>query len=104
MTRDRFYELGQFFGGYFHQDWREDASDWRSVVQGYLEIESPGRIRAVATQMGKLLSMDLEEARLGRTMSDLGNDSSPPPGMTHREWLYAMHGMFKEAVAKNRRR
>jgi hypothetical protein len=102
MKKERFYELDQFFGGYFHEDWKLDASDWQSVVQNFLRDCSPERVRAVATQLGMLLSMNLDEERLGEMVLDMGVSHYPPQSMTYYEWLSAIHEILREAVARNR--
>jgi len=102
MTRERFHELGQFFGGYFHQDWGLDASDWQSVIRRFVEDASPDEIRMVATQLGMLLSMSVDDERLHAALLELGCDWTPRDEMSDREWLYAIHNILRSAVATNR--
>jgi hypothetical protein len=99
--KERFYELGQFFGGYFHQDWKLDASDWQSVVQRFLQDSLPDEVRTVATQLGILLAKNLDEESLGDVVLDM-DGNRPHPQMTYYAWLSAIHQILREAVARNK--
>ncbi|OBG12524.1 hypothetical protein A5765_14295 [Mycolicibacterium celeriflavum] len=82
------YDVEQFFGAYFHQDWPLEAEDWQGIVDHYAasSARTSEQLRALATH--------IDEFRDGRpgsdlpaAMLDMGGFYDPRPEMTYAEWL-----------------
>ena len=82
------YDLEQFFGAYFHQDWPLEVDDWQGVVDQY--SASPTRtsqqLRALATHIDEF-RCSRPASELSTTMMDMGGFYDPRPEMTYEEWL-----------------
>lgn len=100
MKREHFPELSQFFGCYFHQDWRLEASDWQGAVKNFV-IENPADfVRAVTEELGRFLALNLDQKEMGAALDELGSAYSPGPEMSDKEWLHCLHDLLREAVAQ----
>jgi hypothetical protein len=97
MMRDRFPDLAYFFGCYFHQDWDLEANTWQGVVQNFLNGEHPDYVKAATTQLGQLLSMNLDEKALEEALDELGNFRSPAP-QTYGAWLNELHWLLRRGI------
>jgi len=63
--------LEEFFGIYFHQDWREDSATASGIVERYLAEWPPEEIRGAAQELHRLLAEPLTEAELADTRGEL---------------------------------
>lgn len=86
------YELRQFFGGYFHQDWDIAAPDWEGVVNVFLdETRDPATAIHIATLIDDFLAshQDETEPELERLLfKDLCCEYLPSGGgLSARAWL-----------------
>src|SRR5262245_49619178 len=97
MMRERFPELGQFFGCYLHQDWRLEASDWQGAAQNYVEHEPPELVKAATTQLGQLLAMDLNDQHLEAVLDEMGNAFDPGP-LSYGTWLGELHWYLRRGI------
>jgi hypothetical protein len=88
MMRDRYPELHQFFGGYYHQDWRMDHSTTEAVLHSFIGDSAPHERAMISAQLREVLA--LSDAQLADAVFDLGAYYDPTPdGQTMREWLQA---------------
>jgi len=81
--------LGQFLGGYFHQDWTLDHGTWQDVVRNYVRSESPDAVRRAGTQLRSLVTAEIDDPTLERQVhNDYGCFFSPGSiGLGMRQWL-----------------
>ncbi|HEY9328279.1 MAG TPA: contact-dependent growth inhibition system immunity protein [Streptomyces sp.] len=85
--RERFPELNQFLGAYFHQDFSDEYASYRDAIDDYLSGASENDLDRLLRDITELLTMATTDRHLKETASDLGMDVSPPPGVGLRQWL-----------------
>lgn len=80
--------LGQFFGGYFHQDWDiEGATSWRDVIAQYAR-EVPGpQVQRVCEDLRDWLSETASEGNENLPPSFACDYNPRPDGLTERQWV-----------------
>ena len=84
----RYPEIAQFFGGYLHQDWPEDAGSWEAAVDQFLAGESAEHVRRAVADLERLLDERRNDVELSRALDAFGNAYDPTPdGLSLREWL-----------------
>ena len=89
MMRDRYPELHQFLGGYYHQDWTLDYSTPDAALRSFIGDSDPDERAIVSTQLREVMA--LPDAQLAGAVLDLGAYYDPAPdGQTLREWLQAV--------------
>lgn len=95
MAEQQYYELGQFFGGYFHQHWKE-LYDWEGkeptfepIVHLCIHESSGDELRKTIEQLEQLISQRLDEQELRQVVTrTLGaNIYAQGMGMTYQRWL-----------------
>ena len=100
---DKFYELDQFLGCYFHQFWKE-ALDWQgekpsfeSVVR-YYKINEPLESVSKATEMLQdFLALNLSEEEIRKLFVRTGIWYGPSyQGMNYRQWLEPVLDILKD--------
>lgn len=74
-----------------------EASDWQGAVQDFLEREPPELVRAATTQLGQLLSLNLDERALEALVDGMGNARDPAP-QTYGAWLHEIHWLLRRLV------
>ena len=83
--------LEQFFGGYFHQDWGSDASDWPGVVDLFKSEASQDDASEVRQELRRLLDLDMTDMETEQILyGQLGCYYTPRPdlgGPSARMWL-----------------
>lgn len=80
--------LGQFFGGYFHQDWDvEGATSWRDVISRYaLEVPGP-QVRSICEDLRDWLN-EAADDKNENLPPCFGCDYDPrSEGLTERQWV-----------------
>jgi len=93
--RTPYPNLDEFFGTYFHQDWREDSKTARGIIERYLAEWPTQDIRATAEELHRLLTEPLTEAELTDQMRLLGNFYNPnADGLSHRDWLRQVYELL----------
>ncbi len=92
---DREYPaLYQLFGGYFHQDWREEYADPDAAVHAFLEEAPPDAVIAAREELDDLLARGLGEDSL-RALLERGFDCNYVPdnqGERPSHWLESLRG------------
>jgi hypothetical protein len=80
--------LDEFLGGYFHQDWRDDAATANGIVQKYLGEWPIEGIREASNELRRMLESLPAEAELASTAQGLGCYYNPEgDGLTYAAWL-----------------
>lgn len=81
------WELGQFFGAYFHQDWDMEADNWQGVVDMYVDDDpNAEHLRTLADEIDDL-RQSRPEPELGRFLLDTAGCYYSPDPLPHRDWL-----------------
>lgn len=62
--------LAQLFGGYFHQDWRQDHASPDEALQAFIQDTSPETVTATANDIDRLLGAGFDEVALARVLAD----------------------------------
>jgi hypothetical protein len=99
---DRYPELGQFFGAYFHQDWsyeqRLAGGSFENVVHDFKSLNPASFVRQATRELEAFLKIDLSEDELHRiVVDDLGaNVNAPGIGFTYRQWLEAVLNILEQ--------
>lgn len=105
----QFYDLYQFLGAYFNQDWtdeydwKEQKPDFEPVVHFY-KAKNPSTTVARATeQLEKFLALPLDDEQLEEIVtSEFGSSYYPAPrGLTERQWLEQVLKLLKQPVDAN---
>lgn len=91
--------LDEFFGTYFHQDWREDSATALGIVERYLAEWPPEEIREAAQELHRLLAQPLSETELADQMKGLGSFYNPQAdGLRYGDWLRKVHQLLASKV------
>lgn len=103
--RKQFYNLSQFMGGYFHQDWK-DEYDWKGqtpsfepVVHFYKAKNPPAIIAKTIEEMQRFLALQLNDEELKEVLQlNFHVSYNPQPrGLTKRQWLEEVLKILKDA-------
>jgi hypothetical protein len=88
MTDDSIsWDLGQFFGAYFHQDWDLEADDWQGVVDMYVDDDpNAEQLRTLADEIDDLRASRPEPELHHFLLHTAGCYYYPGP-VPHRHWL-----------------
>jgi hypothetical protein len=83
--------LWQFFGGYLHQDWRDDYADEWSALDDFL-ADGPDVVADFRRETGALLAKNHPDDELRRIILDeLGSFFLVEvEGWKYRDWLQAL--------------
>ncbi len=86
---EKFPDLEQFFGCYFHQDWMEEYENEEMAIKEYVDDDGREAARHVAVELDKILALCLPEPQLEQAMyKELGCCCNPKPdGMSMSGWL-----------------
>jgi hypothetical protein len=86
-----FPELGQFLGGYFHQDWVADRHRWEAVVDDFIAESPRSLVLACAAELRDLLAAGFSDTELTSLLELLGGSVDPAAvELRADEWLQAM--------------
>ncbi len=100
----RFPELGQFLGGFFHQDWK-DVLDWQEqqpnfeeVVRFYKTQALPTEVVNATEQLRQFLKLPMGEQEFNEVVTyEFGGSYTPRSrGLTKRQWLEAVLKVLEE--------
>ncbi len=91
--------LDEFFGTYFHQDWREDSANALAIVKRYLAEWPHEEIRAAAQELGRLLAQTATDAELAETLAGFGSFYNPQAdGLSYMVWLRQVYQLMTSRV------
>jgi hypothetical protein len=92
--------LAQLFGGYFHQDWREDHASPDDALQAFARDSSPETVTAAAHDIDRLLSAGFDDVALAQLIAD-GLDCNyvaEADGLTAPAWLASIRDSLRAAA------
>ncbi|MER6234404.1 contact-dependent growth inhibition system immunity protein [Streptomyces sp. NPDC001663] len=84
---ERFPELGQLLGAYFHQNFSYFYNSRDEALDEYVSESLPEDLAQAARELDELLSMVSSDQELHTAANALGLGLLPPEGMTLRQWL-----------------
>jgi hypothetical protein len=90
--------IRQFFGGYFHQDWKLEAENWQGAVDEYSAEESSIHLLNVAQEIDDLRNGHDEEA-LGVLIRGQAHCAHNPRPLTYHEWLGQITDRLRQHAA-----
>ena len=91
--RERFPELSQFLGSYFHQDFFDEYTSHGEAVDDYLAGTSETDRNQLVRDIAELLALAATDRNLKEATSLLGMEVSPPTGVGIRQWLADVSGI-----------
>jgi hypothetical protein len=65
-------QLGQLLGGYFNQDWRDDAPDSAGIMQRYVDEWPKDELVEARSELEALLVSAINESDLSNSARELG--------------------------------
>ncbi|HEY6470377.1 MAG TPA: contact-dependent growth inhibition system immunity protein [Candidatus Dormibacteraeota bacterium] len=92
--------LAQLFGGYFHQDWRQDHASSDEALQAFIQDTSPETATAAANDIDRLLDAGFDDIALARMLAD-GLDCNyvaETDGVTAPAWLASVRDSLRAAA------
>jgi hypothetical protein len=92
--------LAQLFGGYFHQDWREDHASPDEALQAFARDTSSETVTAAANDIDRLLSAGFDDGALAQLLTD-GLDCNyvaEADGITAPTWLASVRDSLRAAA------
>ena len=100
----KYYELSQFIGCYFHQDWNHcydwqgKEPDWKIPVLKFKENTLPENLSKVIKQMENLLAENLNNNQLEEALEEIGSFVYVPAlgYKTYRTWAEDILKLLKE--------
>jgi hypothetical protein len=103
-NKKKFYELGQFLGGFFHQDWavvfnwKGQEPNFEAIVRSYVATDTAQSVNKVKEELKQLLALHLTDNQLENLVSDeFGVAYSPTRrGTTFRQWLEQILEILQE--------
>ena len=95
MTDRKLNNLVQFFGAYFHQDWRLDDPTPEAVIERFLEKNPPEEVQKVVVELDELLSLSLPEDELRRMLFEEFLCYYLPTETSVRNWLAQLRAALK---------
>jgi len=85
---EKYKNLEELIGCYFHQDWTSDDDSASAVVERYLSEWPIDGVLAVVDEIGQLLKDTKSEGDLRKVVMKLGCYYEPgADALTYREWL-----------------
>ncbi|MFI9064562.1 contact-dependent growth inhibition system immunity protein [Streptomyces sp. NPDC053429] len=85
--KERFPDLSQLLGAYFHQDFSLEYSSHREALDDYVSDASESDLRKVADEIHDFLMLNESDQALKKSSAVLGLGVSPPHGVRLRQWL-----------------
>jgi len=96
---DREYPaLYQLFGGYFHEDWRDESGTAENAIRSYAADAPVEAVSAARDELDRLLGSGLDEAQLSRVLeSGFGCMYAPSSdGITTADWLTSARALLQQ--------
>jgi hypothetical protein len=91
-------DLRQFFGGYFHEDWDLEATDWQAAVDGYCEGDDPIGLLALAQEIDALRQA-FDENELEDVMYRQAWCCYHPRPLSYNDWMGQVADRLRENAA-----
>jgi len=93
--------LWQFFGGYMHQDWRDDYADEWAAVEGFVQ-DAPTKVAAFRREIATLLTEHPSEDEVRELVLDDLESSylAEVAGWTYRAWLQALSNHAQKLIER----
>lgn len=91
--RERFPELNQFLGSYFHQDFFDEYTSHSEAVNDYVAGASETDRNQLMRDIAELRALAVTDKELKEATSILGMEVSPPAGVGIRQWLADVSGI-----------
>lgn len=88
---ERFPELSQMLGAYFHRDFSTIYDSRDEALDEYVSESAPEERAQGVREIGELLTMVFSDQELHTAATALGLDLLPPHGMSLRQWLERIH-------------
>ncbi|MFE2478153.1 contact-dependent growth inhibition system immunity protein [Streptomyces sp. NPDC059389] len=88
--RERFPELSNLLGSYFHQDYSLEYSSDREALDDYVSDTSEIDLRQVVDDIREFLIFNDSDQALKKSAATLGLGILPPDGVRLRQWLADM--------------
>jgi hypothetical protein len=84
-----FPALFQLFGGYFHQDWRDEHASPASAISAFIGEAPRDAILAAGAELDRLLAAGFSDDELARVLGEGfgGNYLPEHDGLTVSQWL-----------------
>lgn len=96
MSEEAYPELGQFLGGYFHEDHGLYGDSWESILDHYLQDAGDGA--AAVVELDRLLAATTgDDADLHRQLRRIGLNYLLPDALDERTWLTAVRDRLERA-------
>ena len=89
--------LAQLFGGYYHQDWREEHASSDEALHAFIRDTSPQTATGAANDIDRLLGAGFDDVALGRLLAD-GLDCNyvaEADGVTASAWLASLRDSLR---------
>lgn len=108
--KERFPELYQFLGCYFHQDWK-DFSDWKDqtpsfegIVRHFKLIDSKSNAKEELSELKQFLGLDLKTEEIEYIIKSEWGIAFRPAyiNLTHKEWLEDILKILEEPMEKTK--
>ncbi len=105
--QEQYPYLYQFLGGYFHQDWQDDAAEWETIVQRFFSDASANDLQSTAEEIQLLLEKNLSAEELEYVLESLGCEFTPRVDLGDpnlHEWLNVLLTSCKEGIERHNKR
>ena len=101
----KYYDLYQFLGGYFHQDWshcyewNDQGPDWKVPVLQFKKDALPDELAIAIKELESLLAEQLTEPELEDALDELGSFVYVPAlgYKAYRAWAEDILKILKES-------
>jgi hypothetical protein len=99
MTNNRYPELSDILGSYFHQDWHEEFATDETALQSIVDSESSGRLKSAIAEIEALLNVGMTESGLRSfAVVELGCFFEPHSrNLSWEEWFVHVKRRFEAA-------
>jgi hypothetical protein len=90
VSDEDYPELGQFLGGYFHEDHGLYGDTWQEIVDYYVADFGPNSRREAVAELDRLLAANGDDLQLDQALAAVGLAYLLPDGLDARTWLTAV--------------
>ncbi|MFE6172912.1 contact-dependent growth inhibition system immunity protein [Streptomyces sp. NPDC056464] len=97
---ERFPELSQLLGAYFHRDFSYIYDSRDEALDEYVSQSKPEERAQAAQEITEILTMVPSDEELDTATTALGLDLLPPKGMSLRQWLELIRQRIRPRTRK----